>query len=473
MTDQKYRVPPSSKQSEMLVLGSMLNSVNSLNCGADNLDDSDFYYKEHKTIFAVLKSLYMQDKPADLHLVAEELKRQDKLQGVGGVSSLVSLSQCAGTSAYVEEYATIVKKKSTLRKMISACQIIEKDAVSDPENVDDSLDEAQSLFYQIGQASGKDNGAILSQILSGEKSESKENFMKIIEDRQHKFHENGLKNTITGISSGFIDLDKMINGLNNTNLIILAARPAMGKTALAVNIAEHVCFNLDMPVGIFSLEMSGEQLSHRILSSQSQVESDKITNGNIDGDEFQNLFATVERLKDKKMIIEDQGGLKITEIRSRARRMKEAYDIKLLVIDYLQLLSGSGNFKGQENRQQEVSEISRMLKNLAKELNIPILCLSQLSRKVEDREVKRPLMSDLRDSGSIEQDADIVMFLYREAYYDKENKAGMAELIVSKNRHGATGTVKLVFRKEVTQFVNYTPIQDQTQKINEYENNFR
>ena len=155
MTDQKYRVPPSSKQSEMLVLGSMLNSVNSLNCGADNLDDSDFYYKEHKTIFAVLKSLYMQDKPADLHLVAEELKRQDKLQGVGGVSSLVSLSQCAGTSAYVEEYATIVKKKSTLRKMISACQIIEKDAVSDPENVDDSLDEAQSLFYQIGQASGK------------------------------------------------------------------------------------------------------------------------------------------------------------------------------------------------------------------------------------------------------------------------------------------------------------------------------
>lgn len=466
-------VPPNSKESEVLVLGSMLNSINYLNYGCDNLNDLDFYYLEHRNIFNAMKSLHLQDKPADCHIVAEELKREGKLESVGGVAYLVSLAQNAGYSCYIESYAQTVKDKSTLRKMINACQIIEKDVVGDPPDVDDTLDKAQSLFFKISQNSGKETGVSLSQIFSGEKSESKLPITKIIENRQERFKEKGVDNSITGISTGLIDLDKIINGLNNSNLMILAARPAMGKTTLAMNIAEHVCFNLNMPVGVFSLEMDAEQLSHRILCSQSEVPSEKITNGNISGIEYQRIFTTVQRLSDKKMIIEDQGGLKITELRSRARRMKEAHGIKFLVIDYLQLISGSGNFGKNENRQQEVSEISRMLKNLAKELNIPILCLSQLSRKVEERTDKRPLMSDLRESGSIEQDADLVMFLFRREYYNATDHIGLAELIISKNRHGSTGTIKLVFQGEITRFQNYTPIEDHAQKIDNYEERFR
>ena len=474
MADYKARTHPNSKDSEMIVLGCMLNSINSLNIAADSLDDADFYYTEHKTIFKALKSSYLQDKPADVHLIAEELTRQDTLKSVGGVSYLISLAQCAGTSAYIEEYIKIIRNKCTLRRMISAAQIIEKSAVEEPENVADALDEAQSLLFKISQTSGKETGLLFNDIVSGLKSEKKLSFLEIIEQRQSEYKNRKPGDQgITGISSGLIDLDKMINGLNNSNLMILAARPAMGKTALAVNIAEHVCFKLNMPVGIFSLEMGAEQLVHRIICSQSEVSSDNIVKGSITGDEYQKIYGAVQRLKPDTMVIEDQGGLKITELRSRARRMKEVYGIKFLVVDYLQLLSGSGNFKGAENRQGEVSEISRMLKNLAKELNIPILCLSQLSRKVEERENKRPLMSDLRESGSIEQDADIVMFLFREEYYNGNNHPGEAQLIVSKNRHGGTGTIKLIFRKEITKFENYTPVENEMENIQKYEEQFK
>lgn len=473
MLNQKPRVPPNSKDSEAIVLGCMLNSVNSLNVGSDSLDDSHFYYTEHKTIFKALKSAYIQDKPADIHLIAEELTRQNTLKSVGGVVYLISLAQCAGTSAYVEAYIKIIKDKCTLRRMIQASQIIEKSAVEEPENVEDVLDEAQSLLFKISQTSGKETGLLFNDIISGLKSETNLSFLETIEQRQEEFKNRKLGDSgITGISSGLIDLDKMINGLNKSNLMILAARPAMGKTALAVNIAEHVCFKLNMPVGIFSLEMGAEQLVHRIICSQSEVSSDNIVKGSITGDEYQKIYSVVQKLKPDTMVIEDQGGLKITELRSRARRMKEAYGIKFLVIDYLQLLSGSGNFKGAENRQGEVSEISRMLKNLAKELNIPILCLSQLSRKVEERTDKRPLMSDLRESGSIEQDADIVMFLFREEYYDSNNHPGEAKLIISKNRHGGTGTIKLIFRKEITRFENYTDVENEMENIKKYEEQF-
>jgi replicative DNA helicase len=468
ISDQKIRIPPNSKESEMLVLGSMLNSINSLNIAADILDDSDFYYSEHKIIFKALKQNYKEDKPADVHLIAEELARQDKLNAVGGIPCLVALSQYAGLSAYIEEYIQIIRKKSILRRMIQASQIIEKKALEEPSDVDEALDEAQSIFFKISQSSSKDSALLLKDILSGVKSESKLSYMKELEDRQQKYQNKKPGDLeITGISSGYIDLDKMINGLNNSNLMILAARPAMGKTALAVNIAEYVCFNLKMPVGIFSLEMGAEQLVHRIICSQSEVISQNIINGSITGSEYQKIYETVQKLQSSVMLIDDQGGLKITDLRVRARRMKEAHGIKLLVIDYLQLLSGSGSFKGAENRQQEVSEISRMLKTLAKELDIPILCLSQLSRKVEERENKRPIMSDLRESGSLEQDADIVMFLFRSEYYDKHNYPGQAQLIISKNRHGETGTINLSFRKEITKFENYTPIEKEIQNLEE------
>lgn len=461
MAEQGSRasIPPSSKESEMMVLGCMLTSVNALNIAADSLDDSDFYYTEHKIIFGVLKAAYKNDKPVDLHLVCEELKRQDKLKTVGGAAYLTTLAQYAGTSAYIEEYSAIVRDKAMLRSMINAAQIIEKKALDDPEDVLNTLDEAQQLFYQISQAAHPSNGKLLSEILGGVKSESQQPYLKELQEKQEKYALRGPEDPgITGIPTHFIDLDKLINGLGRSNLIILAARPAMGKTAFAINLAENVCFKNNYPVGIFSLEMSADQLVHRMICSQSEVESDKIRTGALNGVEFQRIVGAVNIMQQHTMIIDDQPGLKITDLRARARRMKESYGIELLIIDYLQLLSGSGSNKNQDSRQNEISEISRMLKNLARELNVPIICLSQLSRKVEERPGHRPQMSDLRESGSIEQDADIIMFLLRREYYDPMDKPGMAEVIVGKNRHGAVGTLSFTYRKEIAQFANFTPL---------------
>lgn len=452
----KPRVAPHSKESEMMVLGCMLTSINALNIAADNLDDADFYFTEHKIIFQILKTAYKNDKPADVHLICEELKRQDKLKAVGGAAYVTTLAQYAGTSAYIEEYADIVKSKSLLRSMINAAQIVEKKALEEPEDVHITLDDAQQLFFKISQSVNTSTGIIIRDILNGLKAESGSPFLKELQERQERFHQKGpQEHGITGIPTHFIDLDKMINGFNNSNLMILAARPAMGKSALALNIAENICLKNNLPVGIFSLEMSAEQLVHRIVCSQSEVESDKIINGSLDGAEFQRIVSCVHQLQNHVLVIDDQPGLKITDLRARARRMKESYGIGMLIIDYLQLITGSGSYRGQENRQNEISEISRMLKNLARELNIPILCLSQLSRKVEERQGHRPMMSDLRESGSIEQDADIVMFLLRREYYDPHDKPGMAELIVAKNRHGGVGNINLTFRKEIAQFANH------------------
>lgn len=455
----KMRVPPNSKESEMMVLGCMLTSINALNIGADALDDSDFYYTEHKIIFLVLKASYKNDRPVDLHLVCEELKRQDKLKSVGGAGYIATLAQYAGTSAHIEEYCNLVRSKAMLRSMINAAQIVEKRALEEPEDVLDALDEAQQMFYQISQSLHPNAGKLLVDILGGVKAESQQPFLKELQARQEKFQLRGPEDPgITGLPTCFIDFDKMVNGLGRSNLLILAARPAMGKTALALNIAENVCFKGNLPVGIFSLEMSADQLVHRLICSQSEVESDKIRTGALNGEEFQRVVSCVGRMQQHVMVIDDQPGLKITDLRARARRMRESHGIELLIVDYMQLISGSGSARTMESRQNEISEISRMLKNLARELNIPVLCLSQLSRKVEERPGHRPQMSDLRESGSIEQDADVVMFLLRREYYDPMDKPGMGELIVGKNRHGAIGTVNLTFRKELGQFANFSPL---------------
>lgn len=455
----KVKVAPNSKESEMMVLGCMLTSVNSLNVAADHLDDADFYYTEHKIIFQVLKSAYKNDKPADVHLICEELRRQEKLKAVGGAAYITTLAQYAGTSAYTEEYVSIVRDKAVLRNMINAAQIVEKKALEEPQNVFETLDEAQQLFFQISQSANPVAGKLIADILSGVKSESSVPYLKELQERQERFQQRGPEDAgITGVQTHFNDLDKILNGFNNSNLMILAARPAMGKTAFALNIAENICFKGNIPVGIFSLEMSAEQLVHRIVCSQAEVESDKIKTGSLNGLDYQRIVGAVSQMQNHLMVIDDQAGLKITDLRARARRMKESYGIGFLVIDYLQLITGSGSFRTQENRQNEISEISRMLKNLARELNIPILCLSQLSRKVEERQGHRPMMSDLRESGSIEQDSDIVMFMLRREYYDPMDKPGMAEVIIAKNRHGAIGTVNLTYRKEIVQFANYTPL---------------
>ena len=440
-----------------MVLGCMLTSINGLNIAADALTPYDFYFTEHQTIFDILKAAYKQDKPADVHLICEELKRQDKLTAVGGVTYVTTLAQYAGTSAYIEEYVDVVKNKATLRRMIHVAQEIEKNALQNPQDVSLVLDEAQQKLFNIGQSVNANGGILIKEMLTGVKSTSKIPYLKELQQKQESFQIKGIDDTgITGIPTHFIDLDKMINGMAPSNLMILAARPAMGKTALALNIAENICFRNEVPVGLFSLEMSAEQLLHRLICSQAEVESDKLKTGSLNGAEFQRVVAAVNSMQKGTMIIDDQPGIKITDLRARARRMKEIHGIQFLVIDYLQLLSGSGSSKSPENRQNEISEISRMLKTLARELNLPILCLSQLSRKVEERQGHRPMMSDLRESGAIEQDSDIVMFLLRREYYDPYDKPGMAELIVAKNRHGSVGSVNLTFRKELAQFANYS-----------------
>lgn len=455
--EEKLKSAPHSKESEMMVLGSMLTSVGSLNIAADGLTEADFYFTEHRTIFETLKIAYRNDKPADVHLIAEELKRQNKLKTVGGVGYLTTLAQFAGTSAYIEEYVDLVRSKSILRRMINASQDIERSALKDPDNVHSLLDEAQAKFFQISQAANPGIGITIKELLDGSKASSKLPYLKELEQRQEKFKQRGPDDLgITGIPTHFLDLDKMINGLGPSNLIILAARPAMGKTALALNIAENVAFKNNLPVGVFSLEMTAEQLLHRMVCSQAEVESDKIRTGSLTGIEYQRIHAAVKAMSKSTLLIDDQPGLKITDLRARARRMKESYDIQLLIVDYLQLLSGSDFSRGAENRQNEISEISRMMKTLARELNIPVICLSQLSRKVEERQGHRPMMSDLRESGSIEQDSDIVIFLLRREYYDSYDKPGQAEVIVAKNRHGNVGSVFLTYRKELAQFANFS-----------------
>ena len=403
--EKKSRIPPNSKESEMMVLGCMLTSVNGLNIAADTLFDTNFYYTEHQTIFTALKTAYRADKPADIHLISEELKRQNKLDAIGGISYLTTLAQYAGTSAYIEEYVNIIREKSILRQMITASQRIEKTALEDPADVMVALDDAQTHFFNISQENQHSVGVAIKDLLTGLKAESKLPFLKELQERQQKFLERDPNEpAVTGIPTHFIDLDRMLNGFNPSNLMILAARPAMGKTALITSIAENICFKNNIPVAIFSLEMSATQLLHRMICSQAEVESEKIQTGSLNGSEYQRIVGAVNMMQKHLMIIDDQPGLKITDLRARARRLREAYKIGFIVIDYLQLISGSGNSRSQENRQVEISEISRMLKNLAREINVPILCAAQLSRKVEERQGHRPMMSDLRESGCLAGD---------------------------------------------------------------------
>jgi replicative DNA helicase len=451
------KVPPNSKESEMMVLGCMLTNINSLNTAVDRLDDSDFYTTEHRYIFAAMRSLYKNDKPADVHLVAEELKRIDKLKTVGGVSYLTTLAQYAGTSAHIEHYSEIVKNKAVLRRMAQVAQEIEKEAFNEPEDVYSSLDEAQQMLFKISQTNTSTVGVTLSEVLSGVRSESGLPYLKELEQRQEDFQNRPDGDLgIQGLASHFIDLDKMLNGLGKSNLIIIAGRPAMGKTVMAMNIAENVSMKGNKAVGIFSLEMTADQLLQRMICAHAEVESEKLQTGSISGIEYQSVVSSVKELQKQTIVIDDQPGIKITDLRARARRMKEAYNIEILIVDYLQLLSGSNSARNSDSRQNEISEISRLLKNLARELNIPVICLSQLSRRVEERQGHRPMMSDLRESGSIEQDADVVIFMLRRDYYDPMDKPGLAELIVAKNRHGSIGSVNLVFRKEFVKFQSYS-----------------
>lgn len=449
--------PPHSKEAEMMVLGCMLSSIDAVNAVVSVITENDFFFNEHRLIFACIQTFFNNDHLCDVHLVAEELKRRTQLHSVGGVPYLTTLVQYAGTSIHTEEYAEIVASKALLRRMITTARNIEREAYTDPKDVFSALDQAQQQLFVVGQNNRRAHAKMIGELLRGKTHKEGLSFIDLLQKKQEVYQTRGPEDPgITGLSTGFFDLDKIINGMGRSNLTILAARPAMGKTALLINIAESVCFKSKLPVAIFSLEMSSEQLVQRIIASQAEVDSEKIRTGSLSGEEFQRIVETVAILEESPLFIDDQPALSISDVRSRSRRLKEAHDIDFIVIDYLQLLSGSGSVRSQENRQNEISEVSRMLKNLARELYVPLLCAAQLSRKVEDRQGHRPMMSDLRESGSIEQDADQVLFLLRREYYDPDDRPGMAEVIVGKNRHGAVGSVQLTYRKEIVQFANYT-----------------
>lgn len=443
---------PHSPEVECLVLGGMLSNTAHFNIGIDLLQAEDFFLPKHQTIFIAMQALAKQNSLVDIHLVAEQLKTQKKLEKAGGFAYLAELNAQAAGSILMREYTQTLKKKTILRKMIAEAQRTEAQAFEEPPDVLEVLDATQENFFRIGQGLQTGHLQTLEQILSG-KASSKGSFVEQIEKAKDAFELHGHVPQPQGILSHFSKLDQLLLGLQPSNLMILAARPSMGKTALALNIAENICFLENQPVGMFSLEMSAEQLVRRVISFQSGIPAGRISQGAISDDEFHTILSAIARIQDKPFIIDDHSGLRITDLRARARRMKEIFNIQVLVIDYLQLLGGPLSYRAQESRQIEIAEISRMLKNLAKELDIPIICLAQLSRKVEERAGHRPIMSDLRESGSLEQDSDVVMFLFREEYYNvtEENK-GKAELIIAKNRHGKTGSIDLYFDGELGGF---------------------
>lgn len=445
---------PHSKETEMMVIGCMINSINALNFCVDSLDDSDFYYKEHKEIFLAIKQAYQDNVAADIMVICENLSRQKKLSGVGGYSAVVTLSQYAGTGGDFEQYCSIIKEYSTLRRLITCCEAAKITAVEGKTQSDEIIGQLESKLLNLAGAKNEET-KVFGKILNGEQSISEKSFMQLVEERQELFRQYGNNiPLINAHSTGYKELDKLIGGLGNTNLIIFAGRPAMGKTGFAVNIAENLAITNKIPVAFFSLEMGADQIVERLVCSRAGVSKQKLNSGTLTGEEYQRLNEVVLGYDQSPLYIEDQSEISINLIKSRARRLKKAHDIKVIMIDYLQLIKS--NIK-HENKNIEVGYISGELKRLARELNVPIFCLAQLSRKVEARVDNKPLMSDIRDSGSVEQDADQVIFIHREEYYNKLNKPGLATVIVSKNRHGSIGDIDLCFNAPIVRFIDLPP----------------
>ena len=435
--------PPHCKDSEMMVLGCMLSGRFALNTASGLLESDDFYFQEHKLIFHSLNKLFHEGKPGDIHLVAQELKTNGHLQAAGGVAYLTDLAQFAGTSAHVHEYIEILQAKSYSRQAYLLLEEGSREFLSDPLEPSHLIEKYQQKLIGLGKRYVSSDKSSIGEILSGAKSRVDPiPLIERIEERQQYYKKQG-KPFMTGIPTGFADLDRDTTILEETNLIVIAARPAMGKTALAINIANHVCIEQQRPVGIFSLEMGADQLVERFLSLRTGIAGEKIKRGALSDLDFLRLKQEEEVLRAAKLFVHDQNCSTITQIAAKARRLKEEEDVSLYIVDYLQLMQGGGR---SESRQYEVAEISRRLKLLAMELKTPFICISQLSRKVEERQGHRPMMSDLRDSGQIEQDSDVVIFIQRRDYYDPNDKPGMAEMIVAKNRNGgSTPSLSLYF----------------------------
>ncbi|RQO82099.1 replicative DNA helicase [Acidovorax sp. FJL06] len=441
----KLRTPPHSIEAESSVLGGLLLDNNAWDRVGDLLKEGDFYRYEHQAIYAAIGALINASKPADVITVFEQLKNQGKAQETGGLTYLNSLAQYVPSATNIRRYAEIVRERGILRKLVTASDEISTNAFNPQgKTVERILDEAEAKIFAIGEEGSRNKQGF----------QSLDNLVIDLLDKVQEMADNPAD--VTGVPTGFADLDRMTSGLQAGDMIVLAARPSMGKTSFAVNIAEHVALNEGLPVAIFSMEMGAAQLAVRIVGSIGRVNQGNLRTGKLTDDEWPRLTEAIERLRTVSLHIDETPGLSPGELRANARRLaRQCGKLGLIVVDYLQLMSGSGSAASADNRATELGEISRGLKMLAKELQCPVIALSQLNRSVEQRTDKRPMMSDLRESGAIEQDADIIMFIYRDDYYNKDSKEpNVAEVIIGKQRNGPTGTVKLFFQKNQTRFEN-------------------
>ncbi len=437
-TNSAIRLPPQNIEAEVSVLGSLLLDQDAFVKIADVISSADFYEAKHRIIYEAMLELYAKNVAVDTLTVTNSLEEKKQLEQVGGLSYLTELVNAVPSAANVVHYAFIVRRKGTLRRLISTANDISALAFQEQGEIENILDEAETKLFSVSQQHLRQNFVSINSILSS-------TFERI--DELHRD-----QGKLRGLPTGFLDLDQKLGGLQKSDLIVLAARPSMGKTSLALDFIRHVGVDLKVPVGIFSLEMSKDQLVDRLLSSQSDVNLWKIRTGNLNDDDFEKIGDAMGVLSEAPIFIDDAAGSTVMEVRTKARRLHSEHGVGLLVIDYLQLMSG----KSTENRVQEVSEISRSLKILARELNIPVIALSQLSRGLENRPDKVPQLSDLRESGSIEQDADVVMFIYREDMYKgkESRRPNIAEIYIKKHRNGPTGQVDMFFDAEKTSFRN-------------------
>ena len=435
------KIPPHDLEAEQAVIGSMLTDKDAVMLSVEKLKPESFYREDNKLIFEAIVNLYNRSEPVDLVTIKDELTSMGSFEKVGGYEYVATLPDKVPTTANVEKYIHIVEEKYTLRQLIKTANEIIELGYTPTEDVETIMAGAEKKIFDIIQNNNQKSYTPIKDVLI-------ESFTKL----EQLYNQ---KSKITGVPTGFIDLDDKTAGLHGSDLILIAARPAMGKTAFALNIAVHAAIKEKTPVAIFNLEMSKDQLVNRILCIEAMVDSNKIMTGKLDEDDWNKLAGVVGPISDAGIYIDDTPGISIMEIRTKCRKLKMEKNIGLVIIDYIQLIQGSGSRKG-FNREQEIAEISRSLKILAKELNVPVIALSQLSRAVEQRPEHRPMLSDLRESGSIEQDADIVMFLYRDDYYNKDSEEkDISEVIIAKHRAGSTGTVKLLWMGNYTKFVNY------------------
>ncbi len=433
------RIMPNSMEAERSVIGSMIMDKDAVVTAMELLLKEDFYHQQYGILFEAMIELYSNGQPVDLVTLQNKLKEKDVPQEVASLEFVRDLLNSVPTSANIKYYAQIVKDNAMRRKLIRVNEEIENECYAGKESIESVFDKTEHDIF-----------ALLSNRTSGDIVPIRTIVMNALEKIEKASKQSG---NVTGIPTGFIDLDYRTAGLQPSDLVLIAARPSMGKTAFVLNIAQYVAFHEDMCTAVFSLEMSKEQLVNRLFSLEARVDAQALRTGNLSDTDWEKLIEGAGIIGNSKLIIDDTPGITVSELRSKCRKYKLEHDVKLVIIDYLQLMSGSG--RGNDSRQQEISEISRSLKALARELNVPVVALSQLSRAVEQRPDHRPMLSDLRESGAIEQDADVVMFIYRDDYYNKDTELkGISEIIIAKQRNGPIGTVNLAWLPEYTKFAN-------------------